>query len=629
MPKNTKWFVVSAVLALDLLVLAACVGSPSSGGAESAKAEHAEAATPVKLACENGIMLGKAEDGVVSFKGIPYAKPPVGELRWKAPRAPEPSGAEIECFDFGHTALQYEWPSEPASYTPRSEDCLTLNIWEREGTIGSDEPKPVMVFFHGGAYGWGGTADPTYNGQNFAKAHGDVILVTCNYRLGLMSFADFSRIEGGETYTEINLALRDHIAALEWIQKNIAAFGGDPANVTIFGESAGAWSVTALVLSPKARGLFRRAIAQSGEVAVRDRKAAQEYADFIMEASGAKNMRDLLAIPGDEWIRLDRENHIADECCYVVADGDIIPDDPDKAFQDAAKSGVQMLLGSNSDEWNYFKEDSEGATDEEKFASWVEGMDEILDDARAALDEGGKAAIEELLEYEAALVPDEYATDAAVKAALAKSAFVSETWRYEILDYADRFADAGGKYARFDSRAVAHELDFDFIQVGFAHTPRRPEHRIGHVDIDAADSRGRGGAELASAAYAGDDDLAALFAFVFDAHDRLAPDNLFREEVDVFYKLRRLVDEGNALPDCAAHQAREDVPAVSERRLAQRDRAVAVIRHAVFPAGWRFRLKHGGGQDMHEQFVRAFSYPLGGEFVRDEGVVCLAELYAV
>ena len=444
MPKNTKWFVVSAVLALDLLVLAACVGSPSSGGAESAKAEHAEAATPVKLACENGIMLGKAEDGVVSFKGIPYAKPPVGELRWKAPRAPEPSGAEIECFDFGHTALQYEWPSEPASYTPRSEDCLTLNIWEREGTIGSDEPKPVMVFFHGGAYGWGGTADPTYNGQNFAKAHGDVILVTCNYRLGLMSFADFSQIEGGEAYTEINLALLDHIAALEWLQENIAAFGGNPDNITIFGESAGAWSVTALVLSPKARGLFRRAIAQSGEVAVRDRKAAQEYADFILEASGARNMRDLLAIPGDEWIRLDRENHIADECCYVVADGDIIPDDLGKAFQDAAKSGVQLILGSNSDEWNYFMEDSEGETDEEKFASWVEGMDEILDDARADLDEEGKAAIEELLKYEAAIVPDEYAGDAEVKAALTKSGFVSETWRYEILDYADRFADAGG-----------------------------------------------------------------------------------------------------------------------------------------------------------------------------------------
>ena len=444
MTKNTKWFAVSAVLALDLLALAACVGSPSSGGAEGAKAEHEEAAAPGKVACENGIMLGKAEDGVVSFKGVPYAKPPVGELRWKAPRAPEPSGAEIECYDFGHTALQYEWPSEPASYTPRSEDCLTLNIWEREGTIGSADPKPVMVFFHGGAYGWGGTADPTYNGQNFAKAHGDVILVTCNYRLGLMSFADFSQIEGGETYTEINLALRDHIAALEWIRKNIAAFGGDPANVTIFGESAGAWSVTALVLSPKARGLFRRAIAQSGEVAVRDRKAAQEYADFIMEASGAKNMRDLLAIPGDEWIRLDRENHIADECCHVVSDGDIIPGDLDKAFQDAAKSGVQLILGSNSDEWNYFKEDSEGATDEEKFASWVEGMDEILDDARAALDEEGKAAIEELLEYEAAIVPGEYAGDAEVKAALAKSAFVSETWRYEILDYADRFAEAGG-----------------------------------------------------------------------------------------------------------------------------------------------------------------------------------------
>lgn len=439
MTKNMKGFVVSAVLALDVFALAACV----SGGAKESSVQ-AEAPTPVKVACENGVMLGKTADGVVSFKGIPYAKPPVGELRWKAPLPPDPGDAEIECHDFGYTALQFEWPSEPASYTPRNEDCLTLNIWEHEGIIGSADPKPVMVFFHGGAYGWGGTADPMYDGHNFAKAHGDVILVTCNYRLGLMSFADFSQIEGGEGYTEINLALRDHIVALEWIQTNIAAFGGDPANVTIFGESAGAWSVTALVLSPKARGLFRRAIAQSGVVAVRDRKAAQEYADYILEAAGAKTMQDLLAIPGDEWIELDRTHQIADACCYVVADGDVIPDDLDKAFADAARSGVQLILGSNSDEWNYFKEDSEGETAEEKFDSWVQGMDEIHDDACANLDAEGKAAIAQLLAYEESHVPAEYAGDAKVKAALAKSAFVSETWRYEILDYADRFADAGG-----------------------------------------------------------------------------------------------------------------------------------------------------------------------------------------
>lgn len=389
-------------------------------------------------------LLGRSADGVTSFKGIPYAKPPVGELRWKAPQAPDPSDEEIECYNFGYTALQPEWHTEPASYYPKSEDCLTLNIWESDGTAGSGERKPVMVYFHGGAYGWGGTTDPIYDGQNFAKAHGDVILVTCNYRLGLMSFADFSQVEGGEEYQDINLGIRDHIAALQWIQKNIAAFGGDPGNVTIFGESAGAWSTTALTISPKARGLFKRAIAQRGEVAPKSRKAAQAYADFIMEASGAKNMDELLAISGDEWMKLDAEKHIADECCYVVVDGDIIPEDLDKAIEDAAKAGTQLIIGSTQDEWNYFLDDSPGETEEEKLAAWVKNMDAMFNEAYEGASEEGKAALEELIKYEEGNVSAEYAGDEKVRAALAKSGFVTETWRYEILDFADRFADAGG-----------------------------------------------------------------------------------------------------------------------------------------------------------------------------------------
>ena len=389
-------------------------------------------------------MLGRSSDGVTSFKGIPFAKPPVGELRWKAPQAPDPSDEEIECYDFGYTALQTEWHTEPASYYPKSEDCLTLNIWESDGTAGSGERKPVMVFFHGGAYGWGGTTDPMYDGQNFAKAHDDVILVTCNYRLGLMSWADFSQVESGEDYQDINLGLRDHIAALQWIQKNIAAFGGDPGNVTIFGESAGAWSTTALTISPKARGLFKRAIAQSGEVAPKSREAAQAYADYIMEASGAKNMDELMAISGDEWMKLDAEKHIANECCYVVVDGDIIPEDLDKAIEDAAKAGTQLIVGSNADEWNYFMDDADGETEEEKFDNWVKDMDALYNDAYEGAGEEGKAALEELLKYEEGNVTAEYADDEKVRAALAKSGFVTETWRYEILDFADRFADAGG-----------------------------------------------------------------------------------------------------------------------------------------------------------------------------------------
>ena len=440
MKRKSARLIVATMLAFGLFGLAACGNSSSSS--ESQKS--AQAIDPVKVTCENGVMLGRSADGVTSFKGVPYAKPPVGELRWKAPQAPDPSGEEIECYNFGYAALQYEWPTEPASYSPKSEDCLTLNIWESDGAVDSKEPKPVMVFFHGGAYCWGGTTDPMYDGQNFAKAHDDVILVTCNYRLGLMSWADFSKVEGGEEYTDINLGLRDNIAALQWIQKNIAAFGGDPDNVTIFGESAGSWSTTALVISPKARGLFKRAIGQSGEVAAKNREAAQAYADFIMKASGAKNMKELMAISGDEWMKLDREKNIADACCYIVIDGDIIPEDLNKAFEDAAKSGVQLIVGSNDDEWNYFKEDSDGETEEEKFNSWVEGMDDIYNDAYKNADEEGKAALEELIKHEASLVPEEYARDEKVRAALAKSGFVSETWRYEILDFADRFANAGG-----------------------------------------------------------------------------------------------------------------------------------------------------------------------------------------
>lgn len=430
----------AAVFALCLFNLTAFGNSASL----VMPAESAAVKNPVKVTCENGIMLGQNIDEVISFKGIPFAKPPIGELRWKAPQAPAPSNEEIECYDFGYTALQYEWPSEQASYFPKSEDCLTLNIWENENAVNSESLKPVMVFFHGGAYGWGGTTDPIYDGHNFAKAHDDVILVTCNYRLGLMAFADFSQIEGGEEYTEINLALRDHIAALKWIQQNIRAFGGDPDNVTIFGESAGSWSVTALTISPKARGLFHRAIAQSGQVYARDRKEAQKYAEFIMEAAGAKNMEELMAISGNEWVKLDEEYGIADENCYTVIDGDIIPEDLDKAFEDAATSGVQLIMGSNQDEWNYFKEDSAGETEEEKFDSWVVDMDEIYNDACAGLDEDGRSAIEELINYKAEIIPEEYSRDEKVKAALAKSGFVSATWRYEILDFADKFADAGG-----------------------------------------------------------------------------------------------------------------------------------------------------------------------------------------
>lgn len=493
--KKRKFIALLATAAmLSMTLLAGCGGSDQTNEEETAP----EVTNPVKITCENGVMLGQTQDKVTSFKGIPFAKPPVDDLRWKAPVAPDPSDEEIECYKYGDTAIQYEWPSEPASSKKRSEDCLTLNIWMPEGAAESEEPLPVMVFFHGGAYSWGGTADPTYDGQDFMKDHDDVILVTCNYRLGLMSWADFSQIPGGEEYTDTNLGLRDHIASLEWIQKNIAGFGGDPENVTIFGESAGGFSTSALAISPKAQGLFKRIIAESGIVDLKDRTVAQDFADVILDYSGCKNMDELLAISGKEWIDIDEETWISDECCGAVADGDILPayEDLDSALAQTAANGIEMIIGSNQDEWNYFQEDMSGDTEKARFKNWYNNdlkthWDGIYKDHTEKYGDQVKEAMDEFYKYEEPLVPEEYAKDKKVIDALVKSAFKTETWRYQMIDFADRYADAGGDVYMYLWRvpstkdemykSAVHAVELDYV---FNHFDG--EGYSGEIDKDSA-----------------------------------------------------------------------------------------------------------------------------------------------
>ena len=214
--------------------------------------------------CRNGTFVGKRQDSVLCFKGVPFAKPPVAELRWKAPQPIEDGEGVFEAYYNGKTPIQTEWETEMASYYPQGEDCLYLNMWVNEND--KTARKPVMVF---GSYGWGGTADPLYDGLNFVKKQSDIVLVSVGYRVGLMGFVDFSSVEGGEAFPDApNLGLLDQIEALRWVQKNISGFGGDPDNVTIFGESAGGGSVSLLPMIPSAKGLFRRVIAESGSVAL-------------------------------------------------------------------------------------------------------------------------------------------------------------------------------------------------------------------------------------------------------------------------------------------------------------------------------------------------------------------------
>ncbi len=354
-----KRMIPALILALALLC-GACgtpANTPSGSSAGSGLAEGIN----MTVDCRNGHFVGQLEDtGVLSFKGIPYAKAPVGELRWKAPQAPDDSDETFAANEFGKSSIQYEWPSERASYNEIGEDCLTLNVWTKDlSTTG----KPVMVFFHGGGFAWGGTADPLYDGQFFVEENEDIVMVTANYRVGFMGFIDFSRVEGGEDYEDSTcLGLLDHIQALKWVQENIEAFGGDPNNVTIFGESAGGGTTSLLCVVEEAQGLFQKCVSESGGLALT--YSQEEYDEMglteaLMEVSGAKNMADLIAIPEEQLIEyylmpLDDEGTCMNDLYGVPLRGrSIVPEDPYAAAETVGKDVIYMA-GSNANEWNYW-----------------------------------------------------------------------------------------------------------------------------------------------------------------------------------------------------------------------------------------------------------------------------------
>lgn len=319
-----------------------------------------------------GVFVGRTTDDVTVFKGIPYAKPPVGERRWRVAEDVDSSSVIHEALYYGKSAIQTEAESERASYYPQSEDCLTLNVWSVGGDLKSPTPemrisnphqlRPVMVWIHGGSYGWGGTSDPLYDGTNFVKAHPEVVLVTVNYRVGIMGFLDLTQMEGGEAYGESgNLGLLDQVAALRWVQRNIAAFGGDASRVTVFGESAGGGSVSLLPLVPQAKGLFRRVIAQSGSVALSSsREEHRLLIERVKKATGARNVGDLMAMSEEELKRVNEQ--LNEFNCFPLRDGRIVPLDPYKAYADGAAKDIEMMMGTNADEVRYWIGEMGGET---------------------------------------------------------------------------------------------------------------------------------------------------------------------------------------------------------------------------------------------------------------------------
>ena len=313
-----------------------------------------EYAEELAVKCDNGTFVGLEKNRVRSWRGIPYAVPPVGELRWQPPVDAGPDDGVYEAYYYGKSGIQTEAASELSSLYPQGEDCLTLNVFSGEAPGGGGALRPVMVFLHGGAYGWGGTSDPIYDGQRFAEAHGDVVLVTANYRIGLMGFMDFSEVPGGEAYEKSgNLGLLDQVSALRWVQRNIAQFGGDPDQVTIFGESAGASSVSLLPLVAEAKGLFHRVIAQSGSVAFTfSREEARSLTRELLKETKSTTMEDLLALSEEDLMKVNRE--LNDYNNFPERDGVVLPEDLYAAYASGAASDVDMLTGTNADEARYW-----------------------------------------------------------------------------------------------------------------------------------------------------------------------------------------------------------------------------------------------------------------------------------
>jgi para-nitrobenzyl esterase len=295
---------------------------------------------------ENGLLSGVAgaNPEVRVFKGIPFAAPPVGDLRWRMPK-PAANWEGVHAADkFSATCMQRR-PNNASAERPMSEDCLYLNVYTAAKS--SKDRRPVMVWIHGGALTSG--AGSLYDGETLAKK--GVVVVTINYRLGLFGFfANPELTKESDRNASGNYGLLDQIAALEWVQKNIAAFGGDPKRVTIFGESAGSWSVNYLVATPLARGLFHRAIGESGgEFAPARKLADMEQAGVkFAQSAGADSLAALRAKPADDLMKATGFQTAAN------VDGWLLPQDVYTIFAQGKQNDVPVIIGSNADEGTMF-----------------------------------------------------------------------------------------------------------------------------------------------------------------------------------------------------------------------------------------------------------------------------------
>jgi para-nitrobenzyl esterase len=303
----------------------------------------AQQPTPVKV--EEGLLQGISEDGLTVYKGIPFAAPPVGDLRWKAPR-PAAKWQGVKLADkFAPGPVQGGNPP-----SGKSEDCLYLNVWSPAKS--SKERIPVLVWIYGGGFGAGATSETTYSGEKLAKK--GVVLVSIAYRVGILGFMAHPELSA-ENPNKVsgNYGLLDMITGLKWIQKNIAAFGGDPKKVTIFGESAGGIAVSMLCASPLAKGLFHGAISQSGGSFGPPRPTTFPGENlkrlFQAEVEGAAYAK-IAGVSSIAELRKIEADKLPAGRGWPIIDGYVIPDDQYKLYEAKKYNDVPILVGYNSDE---------------------------------------------------------------------------------------------------------------------------------------------------------------------------------------------------------------------------------------------------------------------------------------
>jgi para-nitrobenzyl esterase len=316
------------------------------------------ASAAVRVQLPQGLLEGESQGKVTTFFGIPYAAPPVGPLRFRPPQAAPSWSGVRSALDMGPACPQLI-DADPTENNDAvmAEDCLTVNVWTPRA---DDRKRPVMVWIHGGAFVVGSSRNTFYDGANLA-AHGDVVVVSLNYRLGAWGFLDLEDAFGPDYAGTANLALQDQIAALTWVQHNIAHFGGDPTNVTVFGESAGASSVGSLLSLPQAHGLFSRAILESGvpsQRPVEDRRRLARLTAGFLQAAGVSTPEELAAKPMQALLDAQEQvfNKPGGELGTFVPwiDGTVIKERPFTVVTEGRGNRVPILIGTTAEEMRYF-----------------------------------------------------------------------------------------------------------------------------------------------------------------------------------------------------------------------------------------------------------------------------------